>query len=145
MTKPLAVQLIQEISCHIDMETEYSNPTQIQLHLQVLATLQFLGCGSFQRRVGRDGFCTMSQSCISVAIQKICFIIANKLAPDYVNFPSTAEEATKIKNKFYDKYGVPGITGISDGTHIAISHLPKNEEYAYVNRKNFKSINMQGV
>lgn len=143
MTKRLARQLIAEISKYD--EDDYSHPEKIPLHLQVLATLHFLGCGSFQRRVGKDPFCTMSQSTISEAINKICWIVSNKLAPTYVCFPSTDEEANAIKKGFMDKYGVPGIVGLIDGTHVALANLPKNDESAYVNRKNFKSINVQAV
>lgn len=79
MPKTLARLLIEEISEFVDLS---ENPNKIPLHLEVLATLNFLGCGSFQKRVGRDAFASMSQSSISLAVTKICEIISTQLAPD---------------------------------------------------------------
>lgn len=143
MSKPIARQLIAEIAEH-DTEV-YDHPEKVPLHLQVLATLHFLGSRSFQKRVGKDAFCIMSQSCLSNIIGKICFILSRKLAPKYVCFPATPEEANEKKKGFINKYGVPGIIGLIDGTHVALSNLPKKVESAYINRKNFKSINVQAV
>lgn len=104
MPKQLARQLITEIQEYD--EDDYSNPEKIPLDLQVLATLHFLGCGLFQRRVAKDAFCTLSQSTVSKAIDKICSIVSTKLAPIYVRFPSTVEESNVIKRGFCKKYGV---------------------------------------
>lgn len=135
-------KLILEIEEHCAIT---DNHTKIPVTLEVLATLDFLGCGSFQRRVGRDAFCSMSQASISLAINKVCDVVVKHLSPKYVRFPANTAEANIGKNGFQERFGVPGILRLIDGTHIAISHIKKNEEYAYVNRKNFKSINVQAV
>lgn len=119
MTKPLAIMLINKISSDGNVAI------------------------SFMRNVGRDEFCTLSQSSVSIAVHKICGIISSKLGPKYVKFPSTIESAAEIKNGILTKCGVPGIIGLVDGLHVALTHLPKDIEYSYVNRKNFKSINVQ--
>lgn len=54
-------------------------------------------------------------------------------------------EMEEIKNKFSVEYDFPGILGVIDGTHIAVTALPLEIESAYVNRKGFHSINTQVV
>lgn len=52
-------------------------------------------------------------------------------------------------NRFFEKYGIPGVIGVIDCTHIAI--VPPNTddpfypEHIYVNRKGYHSINTQLV
>lgn len=49
----------------------------------------------------------------------------------------------------YEKFGIPGVIGVIDGTHIAIvppkSDDPVYPEHVYVNRKGNHSINTQLV
>jgi len=51
--------------------------------------------------------------------------------------------------RFYEKFGIPGVIGIIDGTHIAIvspkSDDPIYPEHIYINRKGYHSINTQLV
>lgn len=72
-------------------------------------------------------------------------VIADNLAPRYIRFPSNVNEMTVIKNQFMAEYNFPGILGVIDGTHIAVTALPLQIENAFVNRKGFHSINTQIV
>lgn len=136
------MKLIEDIKPHV---LESDNEIKIPLHLEVLASLNFYASGSHQRRVGTDAFAIMSQSKVSYSICKISEIITNKLARNHINFPNNVVDANKVKGGFFDRYGVPGIVGIIDGTHIAIAKVRKRDEYAYVNRKNFYSVNTQVI
>lgn len=118
---------------------------KIPLYLQVLASLNFYGSGSHQRRVGMDAFAIMSQSKVSDSITKISKIIGCDLAQNFIKFPSTLQEANLKKQEFEEVYGIPGTIGLIDCTHIGIANVKKRDEYAYVNRKNFHSINVQAV
>lgn len=40
---------------------------------------------------------------------------------------------------------MPGVIGLVDGTHIALGRVAKRDEWGYVNRKGFHSINTQIV
>lgn len=71
--------------------------------------------------------------------------MVNNLAATYVRFPTTDIEFNAVKNDFERKYGIPGIVGVVDGTHVILSSLPHNIEHAYVNRKGLHSINVQIV
>lgn len=96
-------------------------------------------------RVGGDAFTALSQPQISRYISKYTEIIVNNLAQVYVKFPSTENELETVKRDFNRKYGIPGIVGVVDGTHIILSALPHNIEQPYVNRKGLHSLNVQIV
>lgn len=97
------------------------------------------------RRVGASAFNSLSQPMISRYITKYSDIIVEQLAPKYVRFPQTRENMEITKRNFMLNFNFPGILGVIDGTHVALSALPKNIEHAYINRKGFHSINAQIV
>lgn len=99
----------------------------------------------FLRRVGSDGVACISQSMDSRYIDKYATIISDHLAPRYIRFPQNEDEITATKMAFEQRYNIPGVVGIVDGTHIALSAVPGDIEIAYVNRKHFHSINVQIV
>lgn len=82
---------------------------------------------------------------ISRYVNFYSMLITNHLASRYIRFPHTANELISTKAQFERQYDFPGILGVIDGTHIAITALPKEIESAYVNRKGFHSINAQIV
>lgn len=47
-------------------------------------------------------------------------------------------------NRFYEKFGIPGVIGCIDGTHVAIVR-PNEHEERYVCRKKYHSLNVQVV
>ncbi|XP_032799775.1 putative nuclease HARBI1 [Daphnia magna] len=49
-----------------------------------------------------------------------------------------------VKNDFQEIALMPEVFGCIDGTHISIVR-PKNHEKAYVNRKNYHSLNVQAT
>ncbi|XP_030028301.2 putative nuclease HARBI1 isoform X2 [Manduca sexta] len=62
----------------------------------------------------------------------------------FIRFPQNRQERTLIKEQFYQKYGIPGICGCIDCTHIAIIKPAMNEN-RFFNRKHFHSINCQVI
>lgn len=82
---------------------------------------------------------------ISRYIAKYTDIIVNHLAPRYIKFPRTDDEISQKKTAFLNRYGLPGVLGIVDGTHVALSAIKHEIEHAFVNRKGFHSINVQIV
>ena len=62
---------------------------------------------------------------------------------DFIKWPTGAELVVN-KNAFYRRGRFPCVIGCVDGTHIRIQ-APKDHENAYVNRKGFHSINVQGM
>lgn len=100
---------------------------------------------SLSSRVGSDALAALSQSQISRYIAKYTEIMVEHLAPIYIRFPETENELEIIKRDFDRKYGIPGIVGVIDGTHVTLSALPHNIELAYINRKGIPSLNVQIV
>lgn len=82
---------------------------------------------------------------LSRYIEKYRIIISENLGPNYIRFPRTEEEITDVKMRFEEMYDFPGMVGVIDGTHVALSAVPKEIEIAYVNRKQIQSINVQIV
>ena len=63
----------------------------------------------------------------------------------FISFPKdSAQDQMKLKRQFQEKKAFPNALGAIDCTHVAIK-APKNDEPAFVNRKNFQSINTQVV
>lgn len=136
----MAIGLIEEIKIYID---ESPDIRAVPVHLQVMCALHFFASGSYQRVVGKDPFAFLSQTMVSRIVKKISEVITNNLSEKYVKLPLTEEEAIPIKSSFLSETGIPGILGIIDGTHVALVNISKDEEYIYVNRKGFHSINVQ--
>ena len=66
------------------------------------------------------------------------------MAKHFIRMPVLAEEKAKTKMELYEVAGFPGILGCLDCTHIPII-APADDEYSYVNRKGFHSINVQAI
>ena len=62
----------------------------------------------------------------------------------FIRFPYTADEVQAVMNDFEEEYHFPQIVGAVDGCHIEINAPPENKE-DYFNRKQYYSINLQGI
>ncbi|XP_071649420.1 putative nuclease HARBI1 [Temnothorax longispinosus] len=123
---------------------EAVRPTAIPLDIKVLATLNFLSSGSYQRRVGQDFLSCMCQASISGAIHEIINAI-NVIIPQWIKFPVQANEIEIIQQQFWINTNFPGVIGAVDGTHIAIWPPVKRREHLYINRKLYHSLNVMIV
>lgn len=65
-----------------------------------------------------------------------------QMTPRYIGFPYAVVEQAQIKMQFAVMSGFPNVIGAIDCTHVAIK-APSENEYAFVNRKQYHSINMQ--
>ena len=66
------------------------------------------------------------------------------IAPLHITMPSSSSEIAQVKNEFYQVARFSGVIGCIDGSRIPIIVLSEFE-YAYVDRKGFHSINIQGI
>ena len=119
--------------------------------------------GSYQRPVGQDFFIAVSQSCVSRAVNEVCNIINVHLGPKFIAFPKPQERiAIKQRSlnklitikfnkfffvfRFYEKFNIPGVIGLIDGTHITIKKPPVDVEHVYyATRKSCHTKNVQIV
>ena len=111
------------------------------LEQKVLICLKTLGSESFQN-CSKD-FIDIAQSTVSRVLSDFTETMA-KLAPDFIFMPRNNNEICSIKRDFYKIAAFPGVIGCIDGLHIQII-APHEDEFAYVNRKKFHSINIQGI
>nr|CAI5866020.1 unnamed protein product [Callosobruchus analis] len=145
LTKDLTRRLINIVSPHVESPRRASALT---IETKVFATLRFLASGSYQEIIGSNHFVGISQSSVSRCIREICSVLNSpNIFNQWVCFPGNIEELENVRQRFYEKYQFPGIVGIIDCNHVAITSPNVNNaeqpERAYVNRKNYHSLNVQ--
>ena len=107
---------------------------------QVLIALRFFASGSFLQVIGDTA--GVNKSTVSRVVTSVSHALLAKQS-DFIKWPTGAELVVN-KNAFYRRGRFPCVIGCVDGTHIRIQ-APKDHENAYVNRKGFHSINVQGM
>ncbi|KAK6172642.1 hypothetical protein SNE40_016257 [Patella caerulea] len=107
---------------------------------KVLITLRFLAKGGFFSELG-DIHGT-AKSSVSRVFHPTVKGIINVL--DNISFP-TSETAPQTMIGFYEIGGFPKVLGCVDGTLIPIKRPPIDVEQAYVCRKGYHAINVQGI
>ena len=65
-------------------------------------------------------------------------------ASQYIYMPRNETEISRTVNDFQQISGVPMVLGAIDVSHIPII-APSIDEYAYINRKQYHSMNMQAI
>ncbi|CAC5391218.1 HARBI1 [Mytilus coruscus] len=63
---------------------------------------------------------------------------------EFISFPTSKANVDEVKIGFYEQADFPHIVGCVDYTKVRIQR-PVEDEAAFVNRKNFSSINVQAV
>lgn len=139
MHKVNAVEIISLLEPRLSSVTQRGQP--IPVCLQVLITLRFLACGTFHRETG--DLCGVSEPTVCKVIHRVCRAIC-ELKAHYINFPDARTQAN-YKVLFYEYGNFPGVIGCIDGTHIPIKRPSTPDAEEYRNRKNWFSINVQGV
>ncbi|XP_067208171.1 putative nuclease HARBI1 isoform X2 [Linepithema humile] len=118
--------------------------TAILTELKILAVLNFMASGSYQRRVGQDFLTCMSQSVFSGILHLVVTALNNHM-PEWIKYPTERQEIEIIKRQYWDNARFPGVTGAIDGTHIAIWPPQKEREHLFINRKLYHSLNVMLV
>lgn len=137
LPRALLLDICAEFGPDLDRPTRRNNP--IPAHLQVLTTIGFLATGTFQRELAdRSGISQPSFSAFMPAVLEGVI----RLTPRFITFPYAVVEQAQIKTQFAAMSGFPNVIGAIDCTHVAIK-APSENEYAFVNRKQFHSINVQ--
>ncbi|CAC5360910.1 HARBI1 [Mytilus coruscus] len=112
----------------------------IPVETQIKIALRYYASGSFMQVIGDTFWYNIST--VSRIIQAVTGAICSHGA-DFLRWPDETSKPAII-NGFYDIARFPCVIGAVDGTHIRIQ-APSDNEYAFVNRKNFHSINVQGI
>ncbi|XP_058987475.1 putative nuclease HARBI1 isoform X2 [Musca domestica] len=107
--------------------------------LQIHWSFQILK-GSYQKGIGRDYQVTMAQSTFSEVLSEFLNAVENSICQQWITYP-TRDESKIYAQAFYSKFGIPGVLGCTDGTHIVIIS-PKEGKHLYYNRKGRFSLNV---
>ncbi|KAG1662225.1 putative nuclease HARBI1 [Nymphon striatum] len=84
-------------------------------------------------------------SSVSGAVRDVSGALC-QVANQFINWPTlAAEKKNRIKQGFYEIAHFPGVIGAIECTHVRLQSPSGGNEYAYVHRKGFHPINMQGV
>lgn len=138
LNKRLTRRLIEDIRPYL---IEPVNRKSITVENRVLCALRFFATGSYQRCIGEEYSCGLSQTVVHRSIHMVTEAILN-IAEHHITLPGTLLERNSLKLEFMNKWEFPGVIGCVDGTHIAILK-PRVEEHNYINRKGYHSINVQ--
>ncbi|XP_067279192.1 putative nuclease HARBI1 [Pseudorasbora parva] len=128
---------------HLHLEPYLQRETRrsraLPVPVQVFSTLGFLATGTFQREiVDRSG---ISQPTMSRILPSVLAAIRT-LIPHYIQFPYDNAQQAMIKRGFYEIAGIPNVIGAIDFTHVRLKP-PLVNDYPYINRKNYHSVNVQ--
>ncbi|KAJ0179164.1 hypothetical protein K1T71_004876 [Dendrolimus kikuchii] len=115
----------------------------VSTETKVLIALAFYASGSYQSLVGKSTLLNVSQVTVSRAVRQVTEAL-NQIFDKHVKWPTQSNERNTIKTKFYQKFGIPGVLGSIDNTHVAIKR-PQIHENKYYNRKRFHSLNVMIV
>ncbi|CAI6372739.1 unnamed protein product [Macrosiphum euphorbiae] len=109
---------------------------------RLIATLRFLATGNSYEDM-KFSTC-ISTSSLSYIIPETCKALYDILAPQYLKFPSTAQEWIDVANGFKNRWQFINAGGAIDGKHIRIVQ-PANSGAQYYNYKGFHSIVLMAI
>ncbi|XP_069358752.1 putative nuclease HARBI1 [Maniola hyperantus] len=124
--------------------TDLRSSQRVSLEHKVLTALFHFATGTYQRPSGVAKH--ISQKMCSVYVEEVTQALTHKnIIAKYIRFPGTPAARQAVSQRFYRKYGIPGVVGCIDGSHFKIVVPPKEEEHWYYSRKHYHSLNVQMV
>ncbi|CAG4931410.1 unnamed protein product [Parnassius apollo] len=141
LTLDLALAVVNDLK-PVWQQHQYSSSLPVEL--KFLCALHFFAHGSYPKSLTKDVDFKVSQPTSSRAIREaVAALNQPQIIKKWINFPSRPQmEATVLRN--YQKFGIPGVLGYIDGTHIKLKKPTQHEEL-YVNRKGEHTLNAQMV
>lgn len=104
---------------------------------QVEIALRFYACGTFQSVVGDS--MKVKQPTVSRIVRRVTDALLNH-ARDLISWPTLEQQHVQAA-KFAQQRRMPNVLGCVDGTHVRLVNRPHIHEEAYINRKQYHSIN----
>ncbi|XP_046460295.1 putative nuclease HARBI1 [Daphnia pulex] len=131
-----SIEIILSLIVHLLPKRKTKAKRNLEPIDMLLVTLQFYATGTFQSVVGNVLRYSQSSVCRSISIISLALAMISKKK---IAFPA---DLLTLKRDFYEIARMAGVVCCIDGTHIRIVR-PQNHEKAYVNRKNYHSLNVQ--
>ena len=136
-TRQGVMRVIDMLQDRLEPNTGRSHATDARL--QVFVALNFYATSDFYSSVLKDHGVSISSVCRIV--ERVTQVLVD-MKDEVITWRSPAEK----KREFMDKSGFPTVVGAVDGTHIWLDGSPLGDnEYAFVNRKGWHSINVQFI
>ncbi len=123
----------QDVEPHLQCHTLM--PTQTLLASVWLLSNQ----ESFRGVADRFG---LSKGSLHMALIEACYVLCDRM-PNFIRWPNAAE-ASATAARIHQSFGLTGVVGIMDGTHLPI-RCPSANRSPYINRKGFPSLQGQIV
>lgn len=108
--------------------------------IELACTLRFLADGGFQKAVGKESDVALGRSTVGKILKRVLAILEKYVCPVWIKLNITNSERSQSKRHFMQKFGIPGIIGCVDRTHIRITK-PHIDPNLFYNRKEYFSIN----
>lgn len=124
--------------CGADLRHESDRNYALSPREQILCATRFFSSGADYRVIG-DAH-GVSPATVCRTVKRVSHTINTRLFPVVVDFPSN-----NLSTKFFERGGMPCVSGCIDGTHIPILSPENDREYQFVNRKGAHSINAMMV
>ncbi|KAL0808781.1 hypothetical protein ABMA28_012461 [Loxostege sticticalis] len=124
--------------------TSLRSSRRVSLELKVLTSLSFFATGSYQRPIGA-GHNVCQKKCSDYIREVTDALIDKNIIDKYIQFPTSLEARQTLSQRFYRAYGIPGVIGCIDCTHIKIVVPRKEEEHWFYSRKHCHSLNVQMI
>lgn len=137
-TKEVFLEVFEEIR---ETLTKPKRSTSVPPLLRFAAALSFYASGSYQHNVWHE---RLGQKTVGRCIHEVTAAVEQHICPKWIVFPQTLEARQAVKVQFYNKFGLPGIIGCIDCTHV-IMVSPHISEHLFVDRLRKHSLNVQLV
>lgn len=89
---------------------------------------------------------SMHRSTVALCLHQVLRALSVQYDSMFENAYRDIEGTARMEQDFYNKYGVPGVIGVIDGSHIpTYKYSPNGERSSFYNRKGWKSIILQAI
>lgn len=135
LTPETFVKLSQLLEDDLRPKTRRSHSLSVNEQLEI--ALRFYASGTFQSVVGFSS--KVKQPTVSRVVSRVTDAIIRH-SSDMIKWP-TLQQQRHHSQAFQQFKGMPNVIGCVDGTHVRLVNRPEIHEEAYINRKQYHSIN----
>lgn len=140
ISKVVFVQIYEEIENMLPVPLR---DTYVRPILRLALILRYIAHGDYQLSVSNQLVAPLSKATFSRILSEYLPIMEGVLCPKWIKLRLGPEEIQQSIDHFEQRFGMTGVIGCVDGTHInLISPGANYAEWLYVNRKNRHSLNV---
>lgn len=141
VSKDIFVMILEKLQ---NKWVQGSRATYVRPDIKLATFLRFLATGGYQRSLGNESVSSTGKATVYRIINECLKLFASFICPEWIKMPAPNEEQEVIQ-KFFERFGFPGVLGCVDGTHIRIKTPGDEVKHLYFNRKGYCSLNAMMV